>query len=142
MSTLSRDVYGEAIRETITRRAGVRPDADAIAQSTLLTWQKIATQLEPVIGARGVDALFRRSLHLVGKTYHWLEGIGVRGNGAVSLASIRICFEGRETALAIDAACALLGTFTGLLANLIGESLSMRLLDIVWLLSSPETQKE
>ena len=142
MSTLSRNTRGEAIRETITRRAGRAPDADAIVQSTLLTWQQIAAQLEPVIGARGVDALFSRSLHLVGKTHRWLETSGVRGNGAVSLASIRSCFEGLEPPLAIDAACALLATFTELLANLIGESLTTRLLEMVWLQPASDHQKE
>jgi hypothetical protein len=142
MSGLNSDVHGKAIRETVTLRAGTNPDADAIAQSTLSTWQQIAAQLEPVIGARGVDALFGRSLHLVGKTYRWLGGSGARGSGADALASIQASFKGQETSVATDAACALLATFTGLPANLIGESLTMRLLDVVWLLPSSQTQKE
>jgi hypothetical protein len=47
MSGLNSDVYGKAIRETVTLRAGASPDADAIAQSALSTWQQIAAQLEP-----------------------------------------------------------------------------------------------
>ena len=142
MSTLSRNTRGDVIRETITRRAGRAPNAAAIVQSTLFSWQQIAAQLEPVIGARGVDALFSRSLHLVGKTYRWLETSGVRGNGAVSLASISACFEGREPPVATDAGCALLATFAELLANLIGESLTTRLLEMVWLQPASDNQKE
>ena len=142
MSTLNRNNRGDAIRETINQRAGLDPDADAIAQSTLITWQQISAQLEPVIGARGVDALFTRSMHLVGNTHHWLEANGVRKDGAVSPASIRICFEGREPPVVTDAACALLATFTDLLANLIGESLTARLLETVWLQLPPDNPKE
>ena len=142
MSTQSTDMRGKAIRETIARRAGVPQDADAIAQSTLDTWQQIAAQLEPVIGLRGVDALFNRSLQRACNTFHWLEMIGVRGNGAASLAHLGTCFKGREPAVATDAACALIGTFTELLANLLGESLTARLVDVVWLPSTSETQKQ
>ena len=142
MSTLNEDIRGRAVRETPAWRASVAPGADAIAQSALETWQQIAAQLEPVIGARGMDALFSRSVHLVGSTYGWLETSAVHGNGAVSLADFKTCLESREAPVAAAAASALLATFTELLANLIGESLSTRLLEVVWMPSPSEAQKE
>lgn len=142
MSTLSSDVRRKAIRRAIARRAGVAPNADAIAQATLDTWQQIAAQMESVIGARGVDALFTRSLHVVGKRYRWLEISGVRGNAAVSLATIKSCFESQDATVAIDAACELLTTFAELLASLIGESLTARIVDVVWLPLPSESHKK
>ena len=142
MSTLSSDIRGVAIREALVRRSGAPVTSEALAQSTMDTWAHMAERLEPVIGARGVDALFSRSLHLVGKNHKWLDTSGVKGNDAVSLASIKRSFQGSETSTGMDAACALLATFTELLANLIGESLTTRLLAAVWLPLPSETQKE
>lgn len=142
MSTLSKNTRGESVRETIARRAGPAAHAHAIAQSTLFTWQQIAAQLEPVIGARGVDALFSRSLHLVAKAHPWLATGGVRGNDAASLASIKTCLESRDALVASDGASALLDTFIDLLARLIGESLTTRLLETVWLQPLTDNPKE
>ena len=142
MSTIIGGNEHGAIHETLLRRSGSAASPDAIAKSALDTWAQMAALLEPVIGARGVDALFARSLHLVGKTHHWLDASGVRGNGAASLASIRASFESKEALESMEAACDLLATFNGLLANLIGESLTNRLLAAVWLPSPSETQKE
>ena len=142
MSTINGGNEHGAIRETLLRRSGSAASPDAIAKSALDTWAQMAALLEPVIGARGVDALFARSLHLVGKKHQWLGSSGVRGNGAASLAHIRASFESRDSSVSMDAACELLTTFNGLLTNLIGESLTTRLLATVWLPSPSETQKE
>ena len=53
------------------RSAGEAPDASAIAEATLNTWRQVAARLAPVIGARGVDALFSRSLHVTSQDLPW-----------------------------------------------------------------------
>lgn len=106
------------------------------------TWQQMAGRLEPVIGARGVEALFGRALHVSSKTFPWLTVSGAKGNSAESLANVKACFEGRETSAATDAGNALLVTFAELLAGLIGESLTERLLGVVWVPCPPESEHE
>ena len=142
MSTINGGIEHGAIRETLLRRSGTATDPDSIAKSAMDTWAQMAALLEPVIGARGVDALFARSVHLARKKHQWLGGSGVRGNGAASLAHIRASFESKDSSVSMDAACELLTTFNGLLANLIGESLTTRLLAVAWLPPLSETQKE
>jgi hypothetical protein len=128
----------DAIRATLTQRAGVDPDAGSIAQATLDTWQQVAERLVPVIGARGVDALLGRTLHLTNKALPWLAMTGNDGGSAALLVSLKTRLAGGETTAAAEAGHALLATFADLLTTLIGESLTDRLLAPVWVAPSPD----
>jgi len=128
----ARDLALEALRRTLAQRAGAVPDARAVAEATLSIWDQVAYRLAPVIGARGVDALFSRSLHLTSAAFPWLAVVGEQGHRDAQLASLKARLAGRETDAATAAASALLATFSELLVTLIGESLTGRLLDPVW----------
>lgn len=136
------DLAREAIRLTLTQHAGAVPDARAVAEATLVIWGQVASQLTPVIGARGVDALFSRSLHLTSAAFPWLAVPGEQGRPAAQRAGLKARLAGREADAATAAGSALLATFTELLASLIGESLSGRLLGPVWAVPSTEFQRE
>jgi len=142
MATTSDDLRREAIRGTLARSAGDSPDASAIAEATLNTWRQVTDRLAPVIGARGVDALFSRSLHVTSKTFPWLAMAGNDGSSATLLASLKLRLAGQETAAAAQASYSLLVNFTELLATLIGASLTERLLAPVWRPPSPESEQE
>ena len=132
----------EAIRRTLVQRAGGAANASAIAEATLSTWRQMATRLAPMIGARGADVLFGRSLHLTSKAFPWLAIIGDHADSAASLASFKACLETRDSAAAAEAGYALLTTITELLETLIGESLTERLLGPVWAPPLPVFEKE
>ncbi len=141
MSTSDKKVLPpEAIRSTLVRRAGVAPDATAVAEATLGTLHQLAAQLSPVIGARGVDALLTYSLHQTSHAFSWLEGD--HEDTATLLASIKAHLEAQEAAAALEASCALLVTCTDLLGVLIGESLTRRLLAPVWAITPPTSVRE
>jgi hypothetical protein len=143
MSTTSDDPHREAIRGALARSAGEAPDASAIAEATLDAWRQVAARLAPVIGARGVEALFGRSLHVTGKAFPgFVATAGNDGNGAALLAGLKACLAAQEPAVAAAAGQALLVNFTELLATLIGASLTERLLAPVWLPPSPESERE
>jgi len=132
MSTTANDMRREAIRKTLAHHAGGAPDAGAVAEATLSVWHQVAGRLAPVIGTGGVDALFRRSLHLTSANFPWLAISDDAGNNAALLASFKARLASRETDTAVEAGHALLVIFTELLASLIGESLTERLLRPVW----------
>jgi len=134
------DLPNEAIRNTLARRAGDAADSSVIAEAALDTWRSISDRLEPVIGRRGVDALFNRALHVTCKAYPWLAVADAEGNESKQLAGLRARLAGREPAAAREASYVLLTTFTALLSDLIGESLTKRLLEAVW--SPPSANSE
>jgi hypothetical protein len=132
VTTTDNDLRRKAIRRTLAQRAGDTPDTSAVAEALLSTWHQMATRLAPVIGTRGVDALFSRSLHLTSSAFPWLAIAEGHGDSTAPLIRFRACLEVRETSDAAEASYALLVTFTELLATLIGESLTDRLLSPVW----------
>jgi hypothetical protein len=132
MSTLDPHARRESIATSIARRAGPGADASATARATLAVWDGMATQLEPVIGARGVDALFGRALHLAGKQFPWLAAEAVRGGSASALDHVQQRLADQGHAQASAAAQALLGGFTELLVTLVGDSLATQLLGPAW----------
>lgn len=118
----------EAFRSTLARRVGQPPDARAVAEVSLVLWRRIAAQLAPVIGTRGVEALFGRALHLASREYPWLAQPLADEPRADPMASGCGRLQVRDGTAALEAAMALLGTFTDLLATLIGTTLCERLL--------------
>lgn len=141
MTAFSSTPQHKAIRRRLVQ-AGDITDAVAIATATLGTWRQVAERLAPIIGAGGVDVLFRRSLHLTSLTFAWLQVTAEEPDGAVLLASLEACLAGAETEASSEAAQALLGTFYELLASMLGESLTERLLDPVWTPESPGDAQE
>jgi hypothetical protein len=132
MPTPQHEPLREVIRRTLTQRAGAAADASAVANATLSSWQAMAARLSPVIGARGVDVLLRRALHLTSRDYVWLTLTPSGGDSAALLAGIQLRLAGREAPVAAAASEALLVAVTELLATLIGASLTARLLNPVW----------
>lgn len=115
----------------------VAQDADAreIAEKAVATWRAVEAALSPIIGQRAVAALFKRSLALIRGDYPWLsprEG-DPQADGFTSLGTI---LSRQSDATAMAAHRMLLQTFLDLLASLLGESLTERLLKPVWDASS------
>jgi len=132
----------EEIRRTLAQRAGDTPGARVVAEATIATWHQVATRLAPVIGVRGVDVLLTRSLYLTANTLPWLAIAGDDRDSSGLLASLGERLAGLEPAAATEASYTLLTTFTGLLASLIGESLTERLLSPVWAPPEPASKQE
>jgi hypothetical protein len=122
----------ETIRVTLEERSGKLPEAAAVSEATAKTWHLVEAQLAPVIGAHGLDVLFRHALHQTTMSYPWLVAVVDRGGSASPLPSLMACLAAQPRAAATEAVQALLFTLTELLARLVGESLTERLLAAVW----------
>lgn len=131
-----------AIRRKLSPAAECGSDADCVVEITIDTWRQVGDQLTPVIGARGVEVLFKRALHVASRDYPWLARTGEGGDAAAPSAVLGARLEARDPATAAEASYALLVTFTELLASMIGGSLTDRLLDPVWAPPSPGLEQE
>ena len=97
------------------------------------TWRTIDSALSPIVGERGVQMLFQRSVHLTVGRFPWLAPLREAG--------VRVADVGRlEAALAPPSGAeaeaeaakeALLRALYDLLASLIGAPLTERLLPAV-----------
>jgi hypothetical protein len=133
----------QAIQRALTREAGADADAKALAAAALRVYDMLAGHLALLIGEAGVRALTARSLHLARRDFPWLAEAQESGPSEGPFARARLSFARQEPAAATEAAAAVLATLGGLLATLIGEALTMRVLRAAWPSAFPdETQQE
>jgi hypothetical protein len=142
MDTARGDQLRESVRGTLELRSGRFPDAKSTAEATAATWRLVTAQLAPVIGTRGLDVLFRRALHQTSDAFPWLAAAADRGGSTGPLPSLMACLASQHKSSATEASYTLLLTFTELLATLIGESLTKRLLAPVWVSPSESSGQE
>lgn len=92
-------------------------------------WRRLASQLGPLIGDSGFCALFGRALRLARAAHDWPEPGSPCKSIDHQLAWLGEVLAAAEPAQAGAANAALLGRFTELLATLIGQALTDRILD-------------
>ncbi|GAC1630639.1 MAG: hypothetical protein NVS9B10_23220 [Nevskia sp.] len=116
----------------ISEMAAADADSRQIADLMLCIWRDVDSALSPVIGQRGVAALYKRSLTMIGSAYPWLiagiEDSSPRDHFIVLQAAL----SEQQTSAAIAAGTALLQTFHDLLARLVGAALTERLIGSIW----------
>ena len=99
-----------------------------VADSIVAIWLDIDRALSPVIGERGVSAVYKRSVNLIRADFPWLwrayEGVPDQGQFVVLGTQI----SQQSTSNGLTANIALLHAFCNLLENLIGKALTDRLL--------------
>lgn len=104
------------------------PDAKCIGAATLATWQRTEAALAPIIGRGGVAALYRRSLFLSRAGHPWLPGAQGGALDPVEFTELQAAIAARPSHEAQAATDALYKIFRDLLTELIGLSLTERLL--------------
>jgi len=142
MSTAGSEVRRDDIRRKLAQCAGGETDAKALAVATVSLWPQVSARLAPVIGARGVDILFSRTLYLASRSFPFLAIAGNRGRDTAPLETLRARIGQQDAPVAAAASLELLFTFTVLLATLIGDSLTDRMLGPVWALPLPTSGRE
>jgi hypothetical protein len=123
---------GGLIAKTLAPFAAEGADAGQVADAAIAVWQAIDRALSPVIGQRGSAALVERSMHLVRESYPWLGRAGDAAAERDEFAALRAALAQQAPGHAAAAHDSMLQTFLSLLADLIGESLTQRLLRNVW----------
>ncbi len=127
----------KAIQLILAQQIVSDTDSTMIAEATFTIWQQLASQIDPVIGPYGTEALFNRAIHIISKEFPWLT-IEDHTNDTSQLGNFKQFYELQEPGHAIKASEALLVTFIQLLVALIGESLTYQLLNPVLVTSNPK----
>lgn len=107
-----------------------------VADMVVATWEAIELALSPIIGRRGVAALYRRCLFIARQEFQWLAGAANDEPAISSFSTLQHVLGQQDSSAAIAASCLLLDTLHELLASLVGSSLTERLLCSVWANSS------
>ena len=119
------------VATTLERLAAKGATAIRIADAVVSTWQAIDAALAPVIGGKGVEALYCRSLYLVRERHPWLASAN-GGAATMDLGVLGAALAMQENFNAAAAAGDQLQALYELLRSLIGPSLTGQLLRSAW----------
>lgn len=122
----------DPIATTLKNRAGAGPCAANLGVAVAAVCAEIDTALAPIIGHRGVAALYKRSLYVLGPNYPALAALHEDVRESIDMDALKAAISRLDDAAAFVGSVALLQSFHALLASLVGSSLTERLLDAVW----------
>ena len=116
--------------------------ASDVAQFVMTSCFEIDKALSPVLGRRGLEGMFKRSMHLASVTQPWLNASVDGFDLSADLTEIQGVLKRQSPELAARGGGLFLEQFHGLLTTLVGPSLTERLLRSVWttFLSGPSAQ--
>lgn len=105
---------------------------EAILDVNVNLWERLASELISIIGEGGFQSLYSRSVHLTSVTFPWIMLSHSSRPADSGFAELKICYGGRHITEASEASITLLITFIDILALLIGELLTTRILRSAW----------
>lgn len=127
----------ELIEFVLSRDGADIRDPPALATATVRAVSEVLDELKPLVGDTAARALYLRCLHLARLAFHG-PGTPRLETESELLDSLQHDLASREPLDARRAGAALLCSLADLLASLIGEHLTHRMLDTAWGISSIE----
>lgn len=113
---------------TFADHASFSKDPERILDLIGRSWKVIDQAMRPIIGKGGICALFHRSIEITAEAYPWLAAASIDAQSEVDLDLLQRVLAKQERDHFAGAGDALLLHFYSLLTNLIGLSLTDRLL--------------
>jgi hypothetical protein len=108
------------------------PHTENVADAAIDLWEQMATQIISIVGEDGFNSLYARSVFLAQPKFPWLAANSLSPQADQRFAELKKHFEEQTPSQAREANSLLLLTFTGILAALIGELLTTRILRSAW----------
>jgi hypothetical protein len=121
----------DLLRHQIVKRRMAQP-TEEVADAAISLWEQMATQIIAIVGEGGFNSLYTRSVFLTQSTFPWLAADSLSPQTDHRFAELKISLEGQPLEQASAANSLLLNTFTDILASLIGEQLTIRILRSAW----------
>lgn len=106
-------------------------DPGAVVDVSIRLWEQLATELNQIIGERGVESMYARSLHQSQKQFNWLTPHPPQALEA-AMRALRASLQGQVETAACAASTAMMMHFINTLILLIGELLTNSILLKAW----------
>ena len=103
-------------------------DPEHILDLIILSWKEIDRVMRPIIGKGGIEALFHRSIEITAEAHPWLAAASTDAQSAMDIDVLHRVLSKEDASHFAGASDSLLLHFHYLLTNLIGLSLTDRLL--------------
>jgi hypothetical protein len=122
----------QMLDRTVKPAGAVDASPATVADAAVQAWMRASAELGPLIGMEGVRAVYARCLLLAREGFPWLPPAEIATSQMKALGDLREALEGRGPADAYAAITALLFNVADLLDRMIGESLTIHMLDSAW----------
>jgi hypothetical protein len=122
------DAKSDTIASTLSRLAVNEANADLVAAVAAEKMHAIHLALAPIIGDRGVSALYRRSLFLISRDASWADALHGEDSAGDDYAALQSAIAQQPAGDALRITEALFTTLYTVLVSLIGAALTERLL--------------
>lgn len=122
----------QLIRRILCPEEEARSDARGFAVRSLWLWERIASQLTPLIGEVGFQSLYSRAVHLALPECPGFTLSTQVGPTAALLQSLQGDLVGMDCELAERCSSVLLQKFIDLVESMIGRTLVEQILRSVW----------
>lgn len=117
-------------RQRLIERA-LRRDPGAVVDVSIRLWEQLSTELSKIIGERGVESMYARSLHQSQKQFSWLMPHPPQAMEA-AMTALRASLQAQADTAACAASTAMMMHFINTLILLIGELLTNSILLKAW----------
>jgi hypothetical protein len=121
----------ELPRHRLIKSLLVQPD-EKTADAAIRLWEPMASEIISIVGEDGFNSLYARTIFLNRAVFPWLPASLDQARPKQRLAELKMSFERQTSAQISEANNSLLITFTDILASLIGEQLTTRILCLAW----------
>lgn len=116
---------------------------EKIADAAIDLWEQLTIEIVSIVGEEGFRSLYAKGIYLAQPTFPWLMACALLPQNGQRFAELKKELERQAPSQAREANSLLLLTFTGILAALIGEPLTTRILRTAWGDDAPaSTSKE
>ena len=119
------------VLKALAERSGGEASAGAAAAAQR-TYDDLTRVSVRMIGQVGTDALTGRTLFLLQRKYEWLTATREPGEWTGPFAQIARGLKGQSPEAGMEAAAEIFTTLAGVIAALIGESLTLHILQEAW----------
>ena len=116
------------VSDTFADHASLSMNPEHILDLIIVCWKEIDRILRTIIGKGGVDALFHRSIEITAQDYPWVAAASTDAQPTMNIDLLHHVLSKENASHFAGASDTLLLQFYYLLTNLIGLSLTDRLL--------------
>ena len=118
--------WREVVQTVLARQPGT------VVEATAVLWERLLPELRLILGDGAFKPLYSRSLRLTSHSYAWLLPDKVTSVDSDVVAQLTTLLQGQPALEAEDSSIALFVSFFKLLASLIGDQLTVRILCGAW----------
>jgi hypothetical protein len=126
--------WRRAATRLLAHEAGAEPStSENLAAASARLLDRLSRRLAQVIGQAGVKAVFLRAVNLRKREFPFLdEGIVPLERGEGMAEPLRACLQKQTPEVIREVSVTLFATFAGVLVTVIGDRLTLSLLQQIW----------